>query len=282
MVTPLTPPSTLAAALTRILKPIVRLALAHGITYPAFAELLKMLFVDVARHHFSLPETIPSDSRLHLLTGIHRKELKRLRGIPSDPAGTGQTPESVSLGAQLVGLWIAKAPYLDPQGRPRPLPRLASASAGASFESLVASVSKDIRSRVVLDEWLRLGIATLNERDEVVLSTGSFVPRAGFDEIVFYFGHNLHDHAAASVHNLLGETPPLLERSVHYDALSPESISELEALTKRLSVESLQQVNSKAIALEERDAVNGQNRQRFTYGIYFYSEPTPLEGKEPS
>lgn len=278
--TPLTPPSTLAAALTRILRPIVRLALAHGITYPAFSELLKMLFVDVARRHFSLQETPPSDSRLHLLTGIHRKELKRLREIPSDSAE--RTPESVSLGAQLVGLWIGKAPYLDPQGRPRPLPRLASASSDVSFESLAASVSKDIRSRVVLDEWLRLGIATLNEQDEVVLSTGSFVPHPGFDEIVFYFKHNLHDHAAAAVHNLLGETPPLLERSVHYDALSPESISELNALSKQLGMESLQLINSKAIALEERDAINGQNRHRFTYGIYFYSEPTPPEEKEPS
>ncbi len=278
--TPLTPPSTLAAALRRILRPIVRLALAHGITYPAFSELLKTLFVDVARRHFSLPETPPSDSRLHLLTGIHRKELKRLREIPSEPAG--RAPESVSLGAQLVGLWIGKAPYLDQQSQPRPLPRLASASTDVSFESLVASVSKDIRSRVVLDEWLRLGIATLNERDEVVLSTGSFVPRPGFDEIVFYFGHNLHDHAAASVHNLLGETPPLLERSVHYDALSLESISELKALSKRLGMESLQLINSKAIALEERDAMTEENRQRFTYGIYFYSEPTPPEGDESS
>lgn len=270
----------LAAALTRILRPIVRLALAHGITYPAFSELLKKLFVDVARCHFSLPETPPSDSRLHLLTGIHRKELKRLRELPPDSAE--RTPESVSLGAQLVGLWIAKAPYLDQQGRPRPLPRLASASSDVSFESLVASVSKDIRSRVVLDEWLRLGIATLNEQDEVVLSTGSFVPQPGFDEIIFYFKHNLHDHAAAAVHNLLGEIPPLLERSVHYDALSSESISELNALSKQLGMESLQRINSKAIALEERDAINGQNQQRFTYGIYFYSEPTPPEGKEPS
>lgn len=278
--TPLTPPSMLAAALTRILRPIVRLALAHGITYPAFSELLKKLFVDVARCHFSLPETPPSDSRLHLLTGIHRKELKRLRELPPDSAE--RTPESVSLGAQLVGLWIAKAPYLDQQGRPRPLPRLASASSDVSFESLVASVSKDIRSRVVLDEWLRLGIATLNEQDEVVLSTGSFVPQPGFDEIIFYFKHNLHDHAAAAVHNLLGEIPPLLERSVHYDALSSESISELNALSKQLGMESLQRINSKAIALEERDAINGQNQQRFTYGIYFYSEPTPPEGKEPS
>lgn len=278
--TPLAPPSTLTAALTRILRPIVRLALAHGITYPALSEILKALFVNVARRHFPLEGSAPSDSRIHLLTGIHRKELKRLRETALDLAEP--IPESVSLGTQLVGLWISQPPYVDENSRPRPLPRLASASAGVSFESLVASVSKDIRSRVVLDEWLRLGIATLNERDEVELSTGAFVPRAGFDEIMFYFGHNLHDHAAAAVHNLLGEGKPWLERSVHYDALSAESIAELNALSRRLGMETLQVLNGKALELEARDAATAQAQQRFTYGVYFYSEPMPQSDEEPS
>ena len=278
--TPLAPPSTLTAALTRILRPIVRLALAHGVTYPALSEILKTLFVNVARRHFPLEGSAPSDSRIHLLTGIHRKELKRLRETALDLAEP--IPESVSLGAQLVGLWISQPPYVDENGHPRPLPRLASASAGVSFESLVASVSKDIRSRVVLDEWLRLGIATLNERDEVELSTGAFVPRAGFDEIMFYFGHNLHDHAAAAVHNLLGEGKPWLERSVHYDALSAESIAELNALSRRLGMETLQVLNGKALELEARDAATAQAQQRFTYGVYFYSEPMLQSDEEPS
>jgi hypothetical protein len=278
-VTPtLAPPAALSTALARILRPVVRLALAHGITYPALADMLKTLFVDVARRDFPLPDSAPSDSRINLLTGIHRKELKRLRETAPDL--TEAMPESVSLGAQLVGIWTGKAPYLDPQGRPRPLPRLSGSTGAVSFESLVACLSKDIRSRVVLDEWLRLGIATLNQADEVVLCTEAFIPRAGIDELLYYFGHNLRDHAAAAVHNLLGEAPPLLERSVHYDALSTAGIEELRELAGRLGNEALQSLNKRALDLEARDAVPDAAKQRFTYGVYFYNEAAPGKGPD--
>lgn len=277
---PSAPASVLNQALARVLQPLVRLALSHGITYPALAELLKALFIDVARRDFPLEGGAPSDSRLNLLTGIHRKEIKRLR--ETAPTGEEPMPETVSLGAQLVGTWVGRPPFADGQGRPCPLPRLASVGGELSFEALVAGVSRDIRSRVVLDEWLRLGVATLNERDEVVLNTEAFIPGEGFEEKAFYFGHNLHDHAAAAVHNLLGEGPPWLERSVHYDALSPESIAELNELSRRLGMETLQALNRKAMALEARDAQTARARQRFTCGVYFYSEPTSPGDIDPS
>ena len=90
-------------------------------------------------------------------------------------------------------------------GAPRPLPRLASSSEKHSFESLVRSVNTDIRPRVVLDEWLRLGIVQIDEQDRVCLSVRAFIPRDGSEEMTYYFGRNLHDHVAAAVHNMLGE-----------------------------------------------------------------------------
>lgn len=272
---PPSPPGTvLSNTLIRVLRPLVRLALSYGITYPALAEMLKGLFIDVARHSFPLEGIAPSDSRINLLTGIHRKEIKRLR--ETSVGGEGNIPETVSLGAQLVGAWVGRPPFLGDDGRPRPLPRLSSAGGEVSFEALVESISKDIRSRVVLDEWLRLGVAALNERDEVVLNTGAFIPGKGFEEKAFYLAHNLHDHAAAAVHNLLGEGAPRLERSVHYDALSAESIAELNELARRSGMETLQTLNRRAMDLEARDAqLQQQPLQRFTCGIYFYSEAMP-------
>jgi hypothetical protein len=247
--------------------------MSHGITYPALAEILKFLFVDVARREFPVGEEVPSDSRINLLTAIHRKEIKRLREISIDDAES--MPDSVSLGAQLVGIWVGQPPFIDATGCPKHLPRLVSTGGDASFEALVASVNKDIRSRVVLDEWLRLGVATLNEHDEVLLNTEAFIPSKGFDEKAFYLAHNLHDHAAAAAHNMLGDRPPWLERSVHYDALSIDSIAELNEMAQRAGMDMLQALNRKAMELEARDAQAQETRQRFTCGVYFYSEATP-------
>lgn len=268
----------LGNALARVLRPLVRLALSHGITYPALAEMLKALFIDVARRDFPLENAPPSDSRINLLTGIHRKEIKRFRETAA--GGEEDIPATVSLGAQLVGAWVGRPPFLGEDGRPRPLPRLASSGSEVSFEALVESISKDIRSRVVLDEWLRLGVVTLNERDEVVLNSGAFIPGEGFEEKAFYLAHNLHDHAAAAVHNLLGEGTPRLERSVHYDALSAESVAELDELARRSGMETLQMLNRKALELEARDAQTAQPLQRFTCGIYFHSETMPQGGSD--
>jgi len=109
------------------------------------------------------------------------------------------------------------------------------------------------------------------------------VPARGFDEKAFYFGHNLHDHLAAAAHNLLSEGPPFLERSVHYDAIGPESEAELAALAEKAGMAVVQKMSRKAIACEARDSDDPAPKRRFTFGIYFFSAPTaePAPGNKP-
>ena len=263
----------LIRALRQVARPLVRLLLARGVTYPQFAELMKGVFVEVAERDFRIPGKAQTDSRVSLLSGVHRKDVRRLRAEPHD--GSAAIVKSVSLGAQLVGAWTGLKRFQDQQGRPLALPRLASQAGGASFEGLVERVSKDIRARPVLDELLRLGVVHLDAEDRVVLNAEAFVPRDGEDEKLVYFGRNLGDHAAAAAHNVLGEPPPFLERSVHYDALSAESIRELAALAESGGMAAVQALNRRAIELEERDAARPRERHRFTFGVYFYEAQNP-------
>src|SRR5262245_30078545 len=66
-------------ALTRVLHPLVRLMIARGITFSAAVELLKRVYVEVADQHFRLTDERQTDSRVSLITGLHRKDVKRLR-----------------------------------------------------------------------------------------------------------------------------------------------------------------------------------------------------------
>jgi hypothetical protein len=258
-------------AVRQVLYPLARLMLARGVTYPQLAELMKAVFVEVADREFHIAGRPQTDSRVSLVSGVHRKDVRRLRAAP--PGEESATARSVSLGAQLVAEWTGRRRFRDKEGRPLPLPRLASQGGGVSFESLVERVSKDIRSRAVLDELVRLGVVHMDEQDRAVLNAEAFVPRGGLDEKLHYFGHNLRDHAAAAAHNVLGAGEPLLERSVHYDALSGESIRELASLAEKSGMEAVQALNRRAIELEERDA-GATEKQRFTFGIYFFHAPT--------
>jgi hypothetical protein len=240
------PAPALVQALRRLLRPLVRLLLAHQVTFPFLAGLLKEVYVDVAEHDFRLEQKAQTDSRVSLLTGIHRKDVRRLRGVsPAD----APTPSSVSLGTAIVTRWTTDERWLDEAGRPRPLPRQAPGRA-ASFESLVGSVSRDIRPRAVLDEWLRLGVAHLDEAGCVQLDASAFIPSKGFDEKAFYFGRNVGDHIAAGAHNLLGEQPPFVDRSLFYDGLGAESIEELRRMSESEGMRALQTVSRRALALQ--------------------------------
>lgn len=272
----LAPSPALIRAVRAVLHPLVRLMVSNGLTYPSVAELLKGVFVEVAEKHFQLDAKALTDSRVSLLTGVHRKDVRRLR--EAGPEKGVQVPDSVSFGTQLVASWLGNPRYLDEAGEPLPLPRLAAADA-ISFEQLVASHSKDIRPRAVLDEWQRLGIVSLDAQDRVVLDTQAFIPKEGSEEKLYFFAHNLHDHLTAAAENLLGRSQPWLERSVYYNRLTAAGVEQLNQQAQQAGTRLLKALSRTAMELEARDAGSPQAKQRFTCGVYFFSAPT-VEGEK--
>jgi hypothetical protein len=259
----------LVAAIRYILRPLVRLLLSHGISFQAFCDLARSAYVKVAEEEFRLAAKPQTDSRISLLTGIHRREVNRLR---NEPVAEPTLSQHASRSALLLAIWSGHAEYLDEQGAPLALPRLAAKGGVRSFEAMVQSVSKDFRARVVLDEWLRQGIVTLDAEDRVHLHPEAFVQPQGLEEKVFYFGQNIRDHLAATVHNVRGGEPPFLERCVFYDKMSAGSASELSAYARTVGMRALQSVNKRAAELQKRDQGRPDAAYRTNFGVYYFSE----------
>lgn len=263
-----TTPKPLVSAVKRLLRPLVRLLISKGLGLPALTDLLKQVYVDVALNEFPTQGKKQTDSSISILTGVHRKDVKRLREARKERLP--QAPRSISIGAQIVARWVNYPDTTDSKGRPIPLPRQAKEPGAPSFDSLVASVSTDVRPRAVLDEWLRLGIAHLDKHEDVVLNQMAFVPQKGFEEKAFYLGRNVHDHIAAASHNLLGEGNPQLERSVHYSALTPASAAELAEAAQRVGMKALLEINRLALQLAAKDKGDENATKRVNFGLYFY------------
>ncbi len=268
----------IANAMKRVFRPFVKLMLANNLTYTFIIDVIKALFVEVADQDFNQQGKRLTDARISLMSGVHRKDVKRLRELQPDVKDV--MPENVSLGSQLVALWNANPKYLNEEGMPKPLARFASTNTEESFEGLVRSLSTDIHPRAVLDEWLRLGVAKIDADNYVHLTTDMYIAQEGFEEKVYYFGHNLHDHAQAAIFNVMnsGATenqPGFLERCVHYDTLSAESVEEITALAKKLGMKNLREINKFADTLATTDADKPQANMRMTYGIYYYYEQSP-------
>jgi len=267
------PPEALIRPLARLLRPLVRLLMRSGVTFPVLSDLLRGLYVEVAQQDLLPDPRSQTDSRISLLTGVHRKEIRRLR---LEPPAADETPEVVTLSSQIIGRWLGAAPWVDRQGAPLPLPRLVGAEAGPSFEALVESVTKDVRARAVLDEWLSQGIVALDAEDRVVLNADAFVPRPGRAEQLFYFARNLHDHIAAAAANISARgTAPFLDRSVHYDQLPADAARALEALGREAAQKMLVEINRAALRLTEAPPLPPGPTRRVNLGVYLYTEDEP-------
>jgi len=274
----------LLIALAKILKPLVRLLLEHDIKYTMLLEELKRIYVKVADEEFKLKNGEQTDSRITLLTGVHRKDVRRIR---SEESGLiSKEPRRLSLSSQLITLWLRDPEHLNSEGQPKPLPRLTDKGSGHSFEALVAKVSKDIRARSILDEWINLGLVTLDEDDYVRLNIQALTPNKNLEEKLFYLSMNVHDHLATVVNNIRPENPPFLEQSNYYYNLTQDNIDKLHEAAREVGMESLAKLNRlartlKASQTESQHVLKGQSLKRTSYGIYFHSSSELIDPDSP-
>ena len=255
--------SIVEATVLRVMRPLVRLLVRHGVTYPAFATALKRVFLDAAVDELRAQTMAQTDSALSLLSGVHRRDVRTLTRAAAAPERAAKVP--LSLAGEVVARWLSDRAWQDRRRRPRPLSR-------AEFDAMVAGVSSDVRGRAMLDELLRLGVVREGDGG-IALNAGGFAPRQGFAETAELFAANVADHAAAAAANLQGETN-FLEQAIYVDRLGERSVARLERAAQRAWAKALPSVLAEAQACSDADAgdaVAAAAGKRVRFGVYFYS-----------
>ena len=258
----------LLEAVARVLMPLVRLLIARGITYQATAEVLKRVYVLAARKDFT-PGDESTGTRLSLLTGLNRKEIKRLTEGETKPV---ELEGITSHAAAIHAVWTSQRRFRDRNGAPRVLARY-SRDRQPSFDELVRNITTDHRPAALLEELVRLELVDVDPEGNVALRQQPFLPARSFADKLTPLAENLEDHAHASVSNVLGHQPPFLERSVFSDELSEESAAKLHELVRQRWKEVHDELVANAIELEKNDKADGKAvDSRIRMGMYFYSQ----------
>jgi hypothetical protein len=267
----------------QVLRPLVRLLVNNGVTYPVFTAALKRVFLDAAQHELARRGMATTDSAVSLLSGVHRRDVRTFtRG--AEAAARGSEPPVLGLAAQVVAHWMndpaysAYSAYGPGRGTPRVLPRSGPAP---SFDALVTGISSDVRGKAVLDELLRLGVVTETDSG-VVLDRSGFAPRGNFAEASWLAAQNLHDHAAAMVANLQGEGR-FLEQAVFVDEIGAESAEQLRQVSLAAWKAAFKTVMPVAQQRFDADAAQlppEERRHRARFGVYFFSNPAAPHDKE--
>lgn len=253
-------------ALARLLKPIAKIMIAYNVTFNAAMDALKRALYDAAT-----PENGKiTDSRISLLTGLHRKDVRRLRENPSEQGKRSL----INSGSLVVGIWLANAQFQNENDEPAPLPRQGNENT-LGFNDLVRVSKIDIPVSTLLEAMIEEQIVEYDEvTDQLTLITGAFIATSDDSLKLDAFEKNLAAHLDAASWNLLKDKSDhaYFERALHVNKLSTSSVNTLEEEAIKLTQNVLEELNKKALELQEHDADDKNNNQRFSIGAYILSD----------
>lgn len=264
----------LGAAVRRLLRPLVRILLRYGIPYGVFADLAKGVYIEVAGSDFTIDGRKQTISRVSILTGISRKEVRRVKALARpDDAGA---VERYNRAARVISGWV-RDPRFSDRGRPA---ALVLEDAPNSFSELVREFSGDVPPRAILDELERVGAVKRLRDGRIRLTTRAYVPTHGHIDKIGILGIDVADLISCIDHNLqAAPEDTFFQRKVSYDNLPGESTAEIRAKSNKLAQKTLERLDD-LMSRHDRDTnpdAAGTGRKRVSLGIYYYEEDYPTE-----
>lgn len=252
-----------------LLRPLVRILLRNGISFGTFNSIAKWVYVDVAAKEFGIANKKMTDSRISVVTGLSRKEVKNVK----EQADPSNAHARYNRAARVIGGWIRDPTFQDGWQEPAILPLEGE---GATFTQLVKKHSGDIPVRAILDELLRVKAIEKLADGRLRLLERAYVPSTGDNAekinilgtdvalLINTIDHNLHCEAEAVYY----------QRKVAYNNLPNEAIPELRKLTAKHAQICLESLDA-WLATQDRDLNPdnpGTGKKHAGVGIYFFEE----------
>jgi hypothetical protein len=234
-----------------------------GLKHQHMDELMRDLLLDEARRLWRAKGVSePNISQLSVTTGLNRKAVTaKVREL------TDALPNmDASAAAKTFTIWL-QASSDDPASRRLPIVGDAQTQ---SFEKLAREGSRgNVHHRAILDELVRLDMVS-EDGGYAELKADAFVPARDLQSMLAFLGDSSRDHLLAAVSNILGERPPMLERSVYANGVSLQDCEGIQALVRRrwsgLHLELTRQM-TRAV-----ESAGGEASGRIRVGIYTYYE----------
>lgn len=260
----------LSASTIRLLRPLVRMLLRNNVSHRTFAELAKLVYVEVANAEFGIIGKKQTTSRIAILSGLTRKEVQRILG--ESPHAETVPEEEYHRASRVITGWVRDPDFGDGRGHPDPL-RMEGKR--ASFSALVKRYSGDIPVRALLDELLRAGAVKQLKDERICLLARGYIPRKGPVEKLKVLGNDTADLIETIDHNVYQKpTRPRFQRKVMYDNVPVEAAREFQILAAAQGQELLEAID-RWLSHRDRDvnpASRGTGRVRVGLGIYHFEE----------
>lgn len=185
------------AALRLILRPVARVLLRAGVNWKEFAEVCKATLVEVATDEFGIRGRPTNISRVAILTGFTRREVRRLRNLLEDE--NPDTFDRMNYATRVLSGWHTDDEYTTADGKPKALP---ANGCNPSFESLCAKYSGDVPATTLMKELRYVGAVDKDESGALVAKTRYYMPVLMDPEQMLRSGSVLEDVGDTVAYNL--------------------------------------------------------------------------------
>jgi len=266
---------SLQKAVTQLLSPLVRLLLRHGVSHAEFCNWAKQTYVIEAGEHFGMDGKPPTVSRIAIVTGINRKEVKRIRELPSS-VDTGVSKHNRAV--RVVTGWLQDQDFHNARGRPQ---TLIYGDPEDSFNQLVKRHGGDVPARAMLDELVRVGTVK-NDDGNVTLLHKGYVPHQSESALLDIFSTSATDLLTTLEHNLSNTDRRRLQMSVAYDQVTTEGVEQFRQLSADQAMKLLRELD-KSLSRYDRatnPAVKGEGQHRIGLGLYLIEDTIQETGSD--
>lgn len=263
--------STLASACRALLRPIASVLMNAGMTWREFGELSKGIFVSVASDEFGIGGRPTNISRVSILTGISRKEVKRQRELLSEakPVESRKTTDAT----RLLSHWHQDPEFMGPGGEPLPLPITGSAP---SFAALFERFGGDTPEQTLLKELIRGGSVEKTASGHLIAKRRYHMPTNLDAGLLRFFGTNLFDHAETLRNNISPDgAEKRFEGFAVDDRIDPAFVDEFNDYVEERGQQFLEEIDEWLNA--HRLDTNSQSSSpvRLGLGVYAINGPLP-------
>ena len=261
----------LLAAYSKLLRPLIRILLRHGVTYAELSEVVKTVFVNVAAQEFRVPGKKMSKARIAIVTGLTRKEVQRLTSPEQKEKFQLRTNLS-RIGRVLTG-WHTDPEYTGPYGLPLEVRYDSDNPKDVTFVKLVQQYSGDMTPRAMLDELLRVGAVVETDHNWFKVIRREYVPQTLEPDFLERAGRGIHDFIHTVEENLErteGE-PGRYERTVRADGgMKAEDAPMFAAYVNDKCQALLEEIDNWLTNLEKPDVKKGDVVIQTGVGIYHF------------
>ncbi len=259
----------LKRALQSMLKPLVRILLRNGVPCAAFQELVRHAYVRVAWEEFGVEGRKQSVSRTATITGLTRKEVRRILDEPED---IELDHDKYNRATRVLTGWLRDKSFHGPDGKPK---ALLFEGEKNCFTDLVRTYSGDVTARAILDELSRGGAVKKLKDGRIKPMARGYIPSVDDHVKITILGRDTTDLISTIDHNLTSAPEEAFyQRKVAYDNLVVESLPKIREFSRKEAQKLLEKID-RLMAKHDVDAnskLSGEGKARSLLGIYYYEE----------